>query len=71
MEDDLLQPTWGVCDIRGYLVRVLTIRDSYYFGGSILGVPYHRNPPLGVPQIVDDSVMSGAWRCQLCVGFRA
>ena len=30
---------WGISDMKGYLLGVLMIRGSYYFGGSILGVP--------------------------------
>ena len=34
----------GVSKTKGYLVGVLTIRQCYCLGGSILGVPYFRNP---------------------------
>ena len=30
---------WGVSDIRGYLIEVLIIRESYYLGAYVRGPP--------------------------------
>ena len=40
--------TWGFPKLKGCLVRVLIIRESYY-SWTILGVPYVHNPPHHVP----------------------
>ena len=32
---------------RGYLIWFHIIRESYYFGVYIFGVPYFRKPPYG------------------------
>ena len=42
----------GVSDIRGTLLGVLIIRESYYEGGSILGSLVLVNPPYWQAHVV-------------------
>ena len=35
---------WGVCDTCGYLIGLLIIRGSYYFGVYFKGPPIFANP---------------------------